>query len=97
MDAKLPKGWSDRGGRLRSGYRFKDFVRGMTFLQEVAFVAESLEHHPDFAVHWNEVRFEVWSHDAGKVTDRDHRLAAKIAKVAARHGAEILSPARKKK
>lgn len=92
MAAKeLPKGWREKQGRLRVGYQFKDFVQAMTFLHEVAFVAESHEHHPDFAVHWNEVRFEVWSHDVNGITDRDHRLVAGIAAIASRHGAKLLA------
>lgn len=88
MPSTLPPDWRRRNGRLHCGYRFKDFVRAMGFLQEVAFAAEKMEHHPDFTVHWNEVRFQVWSHDAGTVTERDLKLVAKIAKIAGRHGAE---------
>ncbi|HLE47735.1 MAG TPA: 4a-hydroxytetrahydrobiopterin dehydratase [Candidatus Thermoplasmatota archaeon] len=84
----LPKGWSEKGGKLRCRYEFKDFVRAMTFLNEVAFLAESQEHHPDFTVHWNRVDFVVWSHDVGKVTDRDRKLVGGIAKVADRHQAK---------
>jgi 4a-hydroxytetrahydrobiopterin dehydratase len=87
----LPEGWRERKGRLVCGYEFKDFVRAMGFLQEVAFTAEKMEHHPDFTVHWNEVRFEVWSHDADAITERDQKLVAKLAKIAQRHKAKTLA------
>jgi 4a-hydroxytetrahydrobiopterin dehydratase len=85
---QLPSGWRDEGGRLRAAYRFRDFQGAMSFLVEVAFQAEVSEHHPDFSVHWNEVRFEVWSHDVDRVTERDHKLVAQITKIAERHGAK---------
>lgn len=88
MAEKRKAPWTEKGGRLHAGYRFKDFVRAMGFLQEVAFAAEKMQHHPDFHVHWNEVRFELWSHDAGKVTERDHKLSDRIATIAKRHRAE---------
>lgn len=83
-----PSGWTTKNGKLVASYEFKDFTRAMVFLNEVAFVAEAQEHHPDFAVHWNKVDFVVWSHDAGKVTDRDHQLVKKIAAIAKRHRAK---------
>lgn len=90
VPAALPAGWKEERGRLTGAYRFRDFAQAMAFLTEVALRAEAAEHHPDFAVHWNEVRFEVWTHDAGAVTDRDHALAAQIAAAAERHGAKRL-------
>lgn len=86
-----PKGWKETEGRLRAGYKFRDFQGAMSFLVEVAFQAEVNEHHPDFSVHWNEVRFEVWSHDEERVTERDHKLVAQIAKIAERHAAKPLA------
>lgn len=88
MANALPSGWKQSKGRLRCSYQFRDFVRAMTFLQEVAFLAESREHHPDFTVHWNTVDFLVWSHDVDAVTDRDRKLVAGIAKIAKRHEAK---------
>lgn len=88
MADKLPEGWREKEGHLVCTYKFKDFVRAMTFLNEVAFAAEAQEHHPDFTVHFNEVRFEVWTHDADKVTESDTKLVAKISKIAQRHKAE---------
>ena len=88
MPDELPPGWSTQHRKLSCSYEFPDFKRAIVFLQEVAFAAEAQEHHPDFSVHWNRVDFLVWSHDAGKVTDRDRKLAKKIALIAKRHRAK---------
>ncbi len=88
MADPIPAGWETKQGKLVTSYEFKDFKRAMVFLTEVAFAAEAQEHHPDFTVHWNRVDFVVWSHDAGKITDRDHKLVKTIAAVAKRHRAK---------
>jgi len=88
MADSLPAGWATKQGKLVNAYEFKDFKRAMVFLNEVAFAAEAQQHHPDFTVHWNRVDFVVWSHDAGKVTDRDRKLVKTIAAVAKRHRAK---------
>ena len=88
MTEAAPAGWAENKGKLRASYEFKDFKRAMVFLNEVAFAAEAQEHHPDFTVHWNQIEFVVWSHDAGKVTERDHKLVKKIAAIAKRHRAK---------
>lgn len=88
MADPIPSGWETKQGKLVASYEFKDFKRAMVFLHEVAFAAEAQEHHPDFTVHWNRVDFVVWSHDAGKITDRDRKLVKKIAAVAKRHRAK---------
>jgi 4a-hydroxytetrahydrobiopterin dehydratase len=88
MAEASPPGWKTKQGKLQARYEFADFKRAMVFLNEVAFTAEAHEHHPDFTVHSNQVDFVVWSHDAGKVTERDHKLVKKIAAIAKRHRAK---------
>ena len=82
----LPSNWSDRGGKLRSTYRFPDFARAFAFLTEVALVAQRRNHHPDFSVHWGTVKFTLWSHDEGRITKRDRKMAKEIANIAKRDG-----------
>ncbi len=87
---RYPKGWTQSDGRLVAAYRFRDFAQAMGFLNEVALHAEAHQHHPDFAVHWNEVRFEVWSHDENRVTSRDEKLVSSIAAIAHRYRPKTL-------
>jgi 4a-hydroxytetrahydrobiopterin dehydratase len=71
-------GWSKGENWIEKKYRFKSFVRLMLFVNAVGYVAESLDHHPDFYIHYNEVTLHNWTHVAGGVTDRDFTLAEKI-------------------
>lgn len=84
----VPPGWRIEDRRLRCKYQFADFVQAMTFLTEVAHAAERRKHHPDFAVHWNQVDFTVWSHDVNDLTSRDEGLAEEIHRISMRHGAK---------
>ena len=81
--------WTETDHSLRCGFRFADFTAAFAFLTEVATEAERLDHHPWFSNEYNVVEFRLRSHDAGNtVTARDHRLAAAIDAVAARHAAQ---------
>jgi 4a-hydroxytetrahydrobiopterin dehydratase len=41
-------------------------------------VAEAANHHPDIAIHWNEVTLTLWTHTAGAITDADRALATQL-------------------
>jgi 4a-hydroxytetrahydrobiopterin dehydratase len=54
-------------------------MAAMEFVNQVAEIAEELNHHPDILIHsWNRVRVASWSHDVKAITDRDHALASRI-------------------
>jgi 4a-hydroxytetrahydrobiopterin dehydratase len=71
-------GWDAQGDKLTKTFTFKDFVTAMEFLNRVAEVAESEQHHPDFSVHYNKVDFLIWTHSVGGLSENDFILAAKI-------------------
>ena len=75
-------GWEAQGDKLRKTFTFKDFVTAMEFLNRVAEIAESEQHHADFAVHDNKVEFTIWTHDVGGLSENDFILAAKIDQLA---------------
>lgn len=75
--ARVP-GWTRAGRAIERTYRFADFGGALGFVNRVGELAERQNHHPDIAIHYNEVTLSLWSHDAGGVTERDFRLAAAI-------------------
>jgi len=74
---RLP-GWSRSGNWIEKKYRFKNFLRAMSFVNAIAYVAESMNHHPDIIVRYNEVTLRNWTHAAGAVTEYDFALAERI-------------------
>ena len=76
----IPDGWSlEEGGKaLNRSFRFKDFSEAFAFLTRVAMHAEKVNHHPEFTNVWNRVDFRLTTHDTGRVTERDVKLAEAI-------------------
>jgi 4a-hydroxytetrahydrobiopterin dehydratase len=72
--ATLP-GWILRDGKLHRSFRFADFPAAIAFMVRVAFVAERLDHHPNWSNVYDRVEVTLWTHDVGGVTDRDVALA----------------------
>lgn len=70
--------WREVDGRLVRTFPFPDFASGLAFVVRVGALAEEQDHHPDVHLRWGSVRLELWSHDAGGITDRDRRLADAI-------------------
>lgn len=73
--------WQRVGDRLELERTFARFKDAIAFVDAVAALAEARDHHPDFAVHYTEVRLVLWTHDAGGLTQLDVDLAAAIAAI----------------
>ena len=71
-------GWSLSGERITKECKFKNFVEAMKFVSRVADIAEQEGHHPDIHIHYNVVRFDIWTHAIDGLSENDFILAAKI-------------------
>jgi 4a-hydroxytetrahydrobiopterin dehydratase len=72
-----PAGWSEVDGALERTFEFGDFAEALAFVNRVGQLAESENHHPDIAIHYNRVTLRWWTHTAGGITDRDVELATR--------------------
>jgi 4a-hydroxytetrahydrobiopterin dehydratase len=72
--------WSPVEGReaIARAFRFRDFNEAWGFMNRVALLAESHNHHPEWSNVWNRVNIELSTHDAGGLTDNDVKLAKAI-------------------
>jgi len=71
--------WQESNGRLVREFKFKDFQEAFTFMTRVGFMAEKMDHHPNWSNSYNFVRIELYTHDQGDVvTEKDRRLAMAI-------------------
>ncbi|ELR72176.1 Pterin-4-alpha-carbinolamine dehydratase [Fulvivirga imtechensis AK7] len=74
--------WKEEDNKLKKTFEFKDFKEAFGFMTKVAIVAEKMNHHPNWSNVYNQVSFELNTHDAGdKVTEKDHSLAREIDKL----------------
>ena len=74
---ETPEGWSEVDDELEREFKFDDFLQAIAFVNKVAELAQSENHHPDIEIHYNRVILRWWTHTAGGVTDRDRELAAR--------------------
>lgn len=65
---------------LKAVFTFGSFIEAVDFVNQVADVAEQLDHHPDILIHdYKNVTITITSHDQGnQVTDKDWELSEKI-------------------
>jgi 4a-hydroxytetrahydrobiopterin dehydratase len=74
--------WEEKNNKLQRTFTFADFVQAFLFMTRIAFIAEKMNHHPDWSNAWNKVSISLSTHDAGDiVTDKDRKLADSIDKV----------------
>lgn len=72
--------WIEENNRLKATLQFKDFVDAFAFMTRVAFIAEKMNHHPNWSNVYNTVIIELTTHDAGNVvTEKDRKLAEAIS------------------
>ena len=73
-------GWSLVEGHeaIARNFQFRDFNEAWGFMNRVALLAESQNHHPDWSNVWNRVRIKLSTHDAGGLTGNDVKLAKAI-------------------
>ena len=79
--SELP-GWARKGDALTKTYSFARFADGIGFVNQVAKLADEMNHHPDIDVRYTDITFSLSSHDAGGITQRDLALARSIEQAA---------------
>ena len=74
--------WTEQNNRLTKTFKFKDFSEAFAFITRVAFLAEKMNHHPEWKNVYNTVEIALYTHDAGNtVTEKDRKLAQAIDKL----------------
>ena len=75
--------WTEDDKGLHCDLEFAGFVEAWTFMNQVAVLAETMDHHPDWSNSYNKVHITLISHDKGCVTERDHKMAEAISEIVA--------------
>jgi len=80
LHEQLPN-WTLADNALKHDYTFKDFGEAIAFVNRVADIAQSVDHHPDIYISYNKVNLTLSTHKIGGLSRNDFILAAKIDKV----------------
>ena len=80
IESKLGEldGWAREGDAITKAFDRGDFVGSIEFVKSLVEPAEAMNHHPDLAISWSEVRVSITNHAAGGLTATDFELASKI-------------------
>ena len=77
----LDNGWELKDGKIVKSFQFASFMNAIEFVDEIAKVAERLDHHPIITINWKSVKLSLKSFDIDAITKRDIGLAKEIEKV----------------
>ena len=69
------EGWTIENGKLHKEFQFDNFVSAFGFMTQLALVAESMNHHPEWFNVYNRVTIDLTTHDAGGISDLDFQWA----------------------
>lgn len=72
-------GWElvEDGHALTRTFTFKNYYRTMSFVNALAHMANSQDHHPDLGVHYDRCVARYSTHDVGGLSENDFICAAK--------------------
>lgn len=70
--------WTLTDRSLCRAFTFEDFHEAIDFVNDVAFVAQAHDHHPDIHISYAQVRLHLTTHRIGGLSKLDFVLAAKI-------------------
>jgi 4a-hydroxytetrahydrobiopterin dehydratase len=75
-------GWTLEGDAIRRQFTFPSFPDAITFVDRLAFDAETADHHPDILINYKRVTLTYSTHSEGGLTTKDFdgaRLASALA------------------
>ena len=71
--------WENENHILKYNFHFKDYFETIKFINEVADIANTQNHHPKMIVDFGEVEILITTHDIGNMlTQKDFDLAKAI-------------------
>jgi 4a-hydroxytetrahydrobiopterin dehydratase len=60
--------WGLDQHKLFRHFVFENFIEAFGFMAQVALLAETMNHHPEWSNAWNRVEIYLTSHDAGGIS-----------------------------
>lgn len=73
--------WELRNNRIYREFKFANFLEAFGFMTQVAMLAESMDHHPEWSNVYNRVKICLTTHDVDGLSERDFVLAENIDKL----------------
>jgi len=74
---QLP-GWQQYDRLISKTYQFKNYFQTIAFVNAVAWLSHSQDHHPDLGVTYNQCRVEYTTHAISGLSENDFICAARV-------------------
>ena len=71
-------GWDYAHKKISKSFSFDAYMEGIEFVQKLAVLAETQNHHPDINIGWCKVDISITSHDLGGVSTKFVNLSLGI-------------------
>jgi 4a-hydroxytetrahydrobiopterin dehydratase len=65
---------------IGKSFQSPSFMKAIEFVNDVAKIAEKVNHHPIITINWKTVKLSLKSFDVDAITERDIKLAKEIEK-----------------
>ena len=76
-------GWGERDDALVREFELPSFPAAIAFVDRLAKLAESENHHPDIDIRYRRVTVRWTTHSEGGITEKDREMAARTSALAA--------------
>jgi 4a-hydroxytetrahydrobiopterin dehydratase len=80
---ELDSGWELKEDKVVKSFQFSSFMNAIEFVNNIARIAEKVNHHPIITINWRTVKLSLKSFDVNAITKRDISLAKEIEKAIA--------------
>jgi len=72
------KNWGNSNEKLERTFKFKDFNDAIDFVNKVAKIAETQNHHPDIEIKYDKVKLSITDHEKGGVSEKCYKFVKSI-------------------
>jgi 4a-hydroxytetrahydrobiopterin dehydratase len=78
--SQLQSGWElvEDGKAMKREWKFKNFYHTMSFVNAIAHIANTEDHHPDLEIGYGYCRVRYSTHAIGGLSENDFICAAKV-------------------
>ena len=70
--------WELKDDKIVKNFHFPSFMHSINFVNKIADISESHNHHPIININWKTVTISLKSFDVNAITERDFNLAVDI-------------------
>ena len=76
-------GWGEQENALVREFELPSFPEAISFVDRLAELAESENHHPDIDIRYRKVTVRWTTHSEGGITEKDREMAERTSALAA--------------